>query len=105
MNMEMILGLSTRGFDYITRDQFGYNYAIKDELFRTKDRDKYQRLIIKCAANDNYPFSYGGSGHIFEMPMYNLLKLQTLEWMNALLSHASYFLMENIGVCMKYEKK
>jgi len=51
-----------RGFDYITRDQFGYNYAIKDEIFRNKDRDKFQRLIIKAAANDNYPFSYGGSG-------------------------------------------
>lgn len=55
-------GYPQRGFDYITRDQFGYNHAIKDELFRIKDRDKYQRLIIKCAANDNYPFAYGGSG-------------------------------------------
>jgi gliding motility-associated-like protein len=51
-----------RGFDYITRDQFGYNHAIRDELFNGKDRDEFQRLIIKCAANDNYPFSYGGSG-------------------------------------------
>jgi len=49
-------------FDYITRDQFGYNHAIQDELFNGKDRDKFQRLIIKCAANDNYPFSYGNSG-------------------------------------------
>jgi gliding motility-associated-like protein len=51
-----------RGFDYITRDQFGYNHAIKGSLFNDVDRDKFQRLIIKCAANDNYPFSYGGSG-------------------------------------------
>ena len=51
-----------RGFDYITRDQFGYNYAIKGELFNGKDRDRFQKLIIKCGANDNYPFSYGSSG-------------------------------------------
>jgi gliding motility-associated-like protein len=51
-----------RGFDYITRDQFGYNHAIQNEIFNGKERDKYQRLIIKAAANDNYPFSYGNSG-------------------------------------------
>jgi gliding motility-associated-like protein len=51
-----------RGFDYITRDQFGYNHEIQDSIFRTKDRKGYQRLIIKAAANDNYPFSYGGTG-------------------------------------------
>ena len=51
-----------RGFDYITRDQYGYNYAIKGDLFNDKERSKFQRLIVKCAANDNYPFSYGSSG-------------------------------------------
>jgi gliding motility-associated-like protein len=68
-----------RGFDYITRDQFGYNYAIKDEIFRTKDRDKYQRLIIKAAANDNYPFSYGGSGaHIRDAYVQSLSQVADL---------------------------
>jgi len=68
-----------RGFDYITRDQFGYNYAIKDELFRTKDRDKYQRLIIKAAANDNYPFSYSGSGaHIRDAYVQSLSQIADL---------------------------
>ncbi len=68
-----------RGFDYITRDQFGYNYAIKDELFRTKDRSKYQRLIIKSAANDNYPFSYGGSGaHIRDSYVQSLSQIADL---------------------------
>ena len=68
-----------RGFDYITRDQFGYNYAIKDELFRTKDRGKFQRLIIKAAANDNYPFSYGGSGaHIRDSYVQSLSQIADL---------------------------
>jgi len=49
-----------RGFDFIMRDQMGYNYAIRHQIFRTKpSRDEYQRLIIKAAANDNYPFEDG----------------------------------------------
>ena len=27
---------------------------LKDDLFYTKDRDEYQRVIVKAAANDNY---------------------------------------------------
>ena len=50
-----------RGFDYVTRDQSGYNDAIHYPVFRTQSRDKYQRLIIKPAANDNYPSSTGGA--------------------------------------------
>ena len=48
-----------RGFDYIMRDQFGYNYAIKDQIFPNKSRDKFQRLILKAAANDNFSFEDG----------------------------------------------
>lgn len=50
-----------RGFDYVTRDEFGDNDGIHYPIFRTKTRDKYQRLIIKAAANDNYPFETGGA--------------------------------------------
>lgn len=68
-----------RGFDYITRDQFGYNHAIQDELFNGKDRDKYQRLIVKAAANDNYPFSYGNSGaHIRDAYVQSLSQVADL---------------------------
>lgn len=52
-----------RGIDYISRDQFGDNDALHYPIFRTKDRDHYQRLIIKAAASDNYPFE-GGGAHI-----------------------------------------
>tara|TARA_A100001015_G_scaffold317912_1_gene436155 strand:- start:4228 stop:7161 length:2934 start_codon:yes stop_codon:yes gene_type:complete len=51
-----------RGFDFICRDQFGYNYSIKDQIFNNSNREKFQRLIIKAAANDNYPFSNGQFG-------------------------------------------
>ena len=68
-----------RGFDYIMRDQFGYNYALKDKLFMTKDRDKFQRVIVKAAANDNYPFSYGSSGaHIRDAYINHLSQLADL---------------------------
>ena len=68
-----------RGFDFIIRDQFGYNYAIQDELFRTKSRDRYQRLIIKTAANDNYPFAYGSSGaHIRDAYVQSLSQIADL---------------------------
>ncbi|MGY8989809.1 MAG: CotH kinase family protein, partial [Flavobacteriales bacterium] len=68
-----------RGFDYVMRDQFGYNYALQDKLFMTKDRDKFQRVIVKAAANDNYPFSYGGSGaHIRDAYINHLSQLSGL---------------------------
>ncbi len=53
-----------RGFDWVTRDQYGYNDAIHYPIFRTKDRDEYQRLIIKAAAGDNYEFGPGQPAHI-----------------------------------------
>lgn len=49
-----------RGADFITRDQFGYNGEIRGQLFNGKSRDGFQRLIIKAAASDNYPFENGG---------------------------------------------
>ena len=68
-----------RGFDYIMRDQFGYNHALQDKLFMTKDRDKFQRVIVKAAANDNYPFSFGGSGaHIRDAYVNHLSQLADL---------------------------
>ena len=38
-----------KGFDYIMRDQFGYNHALQDKLFMTKNRDKFQRVIVKAS--------------------------------------------------------
>jgi len=49
-----------RGVDYVVRDQMGYDYAVKEELFQPySDRDKFQRLMLKAAANDNYPEENG----------------------------------------------
>lgn len=66
-----------RGFDYITRDQFGYNHAVQDEIFRTKDRGKFKRLIVKAAANDNYNASWGGA-HIRDSYVQSLSQVADL---------------------------
>jgi len=50
-----------RGVDFIARDQFGINYALVDEIFDNKNRDEFQRIILKCGASDNYPFENGGA--------------------------------------------
>ena len=68
-----------RGFDYVMRDQFGYNYALQDKLFDTKSRDKFQKIIVKAAANDNYPASYSNSGaHIRDAYVHHLSQLADL---------------------------
>ncbi len=48
-----------RGVDFVARDQYGYGHALKEKFFPTKSRDVFQRIILKPAANDNYPFEDG----------------------------------------------
>lgn len=45
-----------RGVDFVMKDQYGYNYALQNQLFANKTRDKFQRIILKAGASDNYPF-------------------------------------------------
>ena len=65
-----------RGFDYVMRDQFGYNHALQDKIFPTKDRDKFQRVILKAAANDNFSFEDGA--HIRDSYCHHLSQLADL---------------------------
>ncbi len=44
-----------RSIDYISRDECGYNYAIREELIPLTDRDEFQRIILRAAGDDNYP--------------------------------------------------
>ena len=50
---------SQRGIDWITRDQLGYKDLLKYKFFKERTRTKFQRLILKAAANDNYPAADG----------------------------------------------
>ncbi|MCF8378138.1 MAG: lamin tail domain-containing protein [Bacteroidales bacterium] len=44
-----------RSIDYISRDECGYNYAIREPLIPLTDRDEFQRIILRAAGDDNYP--------------------------------------------------
>lgn len=50
-----------RGFDFIMRDQFGYNDDLDHKIFPEKTRENFQRVILKPGASDNYPFETGGA--------------------------------------------
>ncbi|MBK6729976.1 MAG: CotH kinase family protein [Bacteroidetes bacterium] len=67
-----------RGFDYVTRDQFGYDDDIDLDFFSdVTDRTGYQRLIVKAAANDNYPYEDGA--HLRDAYVHHLTELGHLE--------------------------
>lgn len=66
-----------RGIDYITRDQMGYTSSISHQVFDNKSRDKFQRLILKASANDNYPFEDGA--HIRDAYVHRLSQNAGLE--------------------------
>jgi hypothetical protein len=44
-----------RSIDYVTRDECGYNYAIRDTIIPITHRDEFQRIILRAAGDDNYP--------------------------------------------------
>jgi hypothetical protein len=68
-----------RGIDYITRDQLGDDHSVKHQVFpEISERDQFQRLIIKAAANDNYPFETGGA-HIRDAYVHTLSQLAGLD--------------------------
>ncbi len=46
---------SQRGIDFVCHDEYGYNDALNYKIFNTKTRASFQRIILKAAANDNYP--------------------------------------------------
>jgi gliding motility-associated-like protein len=60
-----------RAVDFIAQDQLGYNYALNTKLFNEKNRKSFQRIILKPAANDNYPFE-PGSAHIRDAYVHTL---------------------------------
>jgi gliding motility-associated-like protein len=66
-----------RGIDYITQDEFGYGNELHYQIFENKDRDGFQRLILKAAASDNYPFENGGA-HIRDAYVQSLSQIADL---------------------------
>lgn len=67
-----------RGVDFVSRDEYGYNDELSADFFVTNNRGDFQRLMVKAAANDNYPFEQGGA-HIRDSYVQSLSQLTDLE--------------------------
>lgn len=72
-----------RGFDYITRDEFGYAADLEHQIFPESPRDNFQRVMLKPAASDNYSFENGA--HIRDAFIHTLsiradMKLDERTW-------------------------
>ncbi len=66
-----------RSIDFISRDECGYNSAIKDKLFKNSERTDFQRIILRAAGDDNYPGGsgiVGGGAHLRDSYLQNLVK-------------------------------
>ncbi len=67
-----------RGVDFVSRDEYGYNAELNHKFFATSERTGFQRLMVKAAANDNYPFEEGGA-HIRDSYIQSLSQLIGLD--------------------------
>lgn len=67
-----------RGIDFISRDEFGYGDALRYNIFAITPRPRFQRVMFKAAANDNYPFSTGGA-HIRDAYVHELSQRSDLK--------------------------
>ena len=61
-----------RGIDFVVRDKFGYAAEIDNQIFPIKTRDKFDRVIFKPAANDNYPAATAGAAHVRDAYVHTL---------------------------------
>ena len=73
-----------KGVDFIMRDQYGYNGDLSHQIFPSTPRTGFQRIILKPASNDNYPFETGGA-HIRDAYVHTLsqradMKLDERTW-------------------------
>ena len=69
---------SHRSIDFVARDEMGYSKEIKEKLFALSSRDKFQRIILRAAGDDNYPADHStsnkGSAHLRDAYFQNLCR-------------------------------
>ncbi len=55
-----------RGIDFVCEDRYGYSHAMNYPIFDPSitDRDEFDRVMLKAAASDNYPFGPTRSCHV-----------------------------------------
>ena len=66
---------SQRSLDFVSRDEMGYNHSVEESVFNTTTREKFQRLILRAAGDDNYPADHNpdnaGSAHLRDALIHN----------------------------------
>jgi hypothetical protein len=67
-----------RGVDFVSRDDHGYKRRLEHKFFATSERTRFRRLMVKAAANDNYPHQNGGA-HIRDSYIQTLSQLAGLD--------------------------
>jgi gliding motility-associated-like protein len=68
-----------KGIDYVVKDVYGYENEFDYQIFHTRTRQKFQRLILKAAASDNFPAAGGPSCHIRDAFIQSLSERAGLE--------------------------
>jgi CotH kinase protein len=66
-----------RSLDFVSRDECGYNSAIKEKIFPNNERADFQRIILRAAGDDNYPDGSnikGGGAHLRDAYLQNLVR-------------------------------
>lgn len=70
---------SQRSLDFIARDEMGYKYTIDEQMFNWTSRNKFQRVILRAAGDDNYPADHhpanAGSAHMRDAYVHSLANI------------------------------
>lgn len=53
-----------KGFGIVTKDEEGYDEEMDCQIFDDSSRDRFQKIIVKAGASDNYPFGPPNGAHI-----------------------------------------
>jgi hypothetical protein len=70
--------LNQRSLDFAARDEMGYDYTIRHQMFPQTPRDKFQRITLRAAGDDNFPAdgsaSHQGDCHVRDAYVHMLAK-------------------------------
>jgi hypothetical protein len=53
-----------KAIEYNVEDEYGYNHEFDYQLFHTKTRQKFEKIILRAAGDDNFPGYLNGGAHI-----------------------------------------
>lgn len=68
-----------KGFKVYAKDEYGYENTMEHKFFETSLRDKFDMVILKAGASDNYPGGPTKSCHMRDMFAHTLAEKYNLE--------------------------